>query len=520
MKTNNNYKLGAGTALAILAIASLGNAPAVYGQRSESDSAVYGNTIELEGLRVDGFRDSLELAREKMRSADNLQNIITADSVGKLPDANVAEALNRVSSVYLRPDQGEGRYVSIRGVDPILNNVTMNGQTIAVSDTDGRSGRAAPLDVLSASSIASIEVHKVTLPDMDGQSIGGTINIVAPSGFDYEKGYTRFNGEYGYNDFGTSNDIYSMGVDYATSFGESNEWALFLSANYSFKEYLSHLYENPRAGFAEEGFDGILFPDRVRFGSAVGERERQSFSSNLEYQNSEDSKFWLRYYYTDYTDIELRPEYTIRNRGDIGAVSESEFFWTRYRIENETRLEKQERPVQQIVLGGEQAISDAWTLEGNVNFTDAEEINPYLNYYEVETQSDRGTLDINDAPVRFNLDRRGFATPAFVSSFTDGLTPEDASFHQVSRLRNITSDVKEDTYTVDLNAEWTGLWGDRPTVFKTGIKFLDRDKSVDDDDNRFPYEGSATLGTRVWELHLLTLEGAKRTGLYQASLCQ
>lgn len=468
-------------------------APLAIAQSDETAVESSLETVELEAFTVVGFRDSLELSRQKMRAAGSLTDVIAADSVGKLPDQNIAEALNRVTSVYLRPDQGEGRYVSIRGVDPILNNVTLNGQTIAVSDTDGRSGRAAPLDVLSASSVSTIEVFKVTTPDMDGQSIGGTINITAPSAFNFEKGFSRVNAEVGYNDFGTSDSIYGLGFDYATRFGESDVWALYLSANYSYKEYLSHLYENPRAGHPEGAFSDVLVPDRVRFGSAVGERERTSFSSNLEFKPSEDSHVWLRYYFTDYTDIELRPEYTIRNRGDIGAVTEKEFYWTRYRIENETRLEKQERPVDQIVLGGKQWISEDWSIEGNVNFTNAKETNPYLNYYEVETQSDRGSLDPNDAPVRFTLDESGKATPVFNADFTDGLTPEDMAFHQVSRLRNITSQVEENTVTADITAEWKGNLGEKRITFKTGAKFLDRDKKVDDNDNRFPYTGDATL---------------------------
>jgi len=435
---------------------------------------------------VEGFRDSVQLARQKAREAASLTDVIAADSVGKLPDQNIAEALNRVASVYLRPDQGEGRYVSIRGVDPILNNVTLNGQTIAVSDTDGRSGRAAPLDVLSASSVSSIEVHKVTTPDMDGQSVGGTINIVAPSAYNFKPGFMRINAEYGYNDFGTSNDIYSAGVDYATTFGERSEWALYLSANYSFKEYLSHLYENPRV-------DDNFVPDRVRFGSAVGERERQSISANLEFKPSDKSHLWLRYYYTDYIDIELRPEFTLRNRGDIGTTSPTDFYWTRYRVENETRYEKQERPVDQLVLGGEQQISESWKIDGNLNFTSAEELNPFLNYYEAETQSDRGTLDPNNAPIRFSLDRTGKATPTYNTAFTDGISPEDASFHEISRVRNITSQVEEQTVTADFNTTWNGTWGERAATFKAGVKFLDRDKSVDDNDNRFPYSGNATL---------------------------
>ena len=176
------------------------------GFSQDSDSDVVGDAIELDTFEVKGYRDSLLLAREEARDSLSLKDVLAADAVGKLPDANIAEALKRVTSVYLAPDQGEGRYVSIRGADPILNNVTLNGQTIAVSDTDGRSGRAAPLDVLSASAISRIEVFKVTTPDMDGQSIGGTINVKTPSAFDYAESFSMFNAEYGYNDFSTGSD--------------------------------------------------------------------------------------------------------------------------------------------------------------------------------------------------------------------------------------------------------------------------------------------------------------------------
>lgn len=450
--------------------------------------------VELEEYQVRGFRDSLQLSREEARESLSLKDVIAADSIGKLPDANIAEALNRVTSVYMTPDQGEGRYVSIRGVDPILNNVTLNGQTIAVSDTDGRSGRAAPLDVLSASAISRIEVFKVTTPDMDGQSIGGTINIKTPSAFDFADGFGLVNTEYGYNDFGTENDIYSFQANWADLLGDNEEWGLFIAANYSFREYLSHLYENPRAGNPENAFTDELVPDRVRFGSAVGERERYGFTANLEFSPSEESFFWLRSYFTEYDDQEFRPEYTVRNRGDIGATAADEIYWTRYRIENETRLEIQERPVYQFVLGGEHKLSDAWSVEGNLNYTKAKELNPLLNYYEVETQTDQGDIDDSaNNPVRLSLNSKGFATPIYDSSFSDGLSPLDAAFHRISRIRNITSDVEEETVTADFDALWEGYWDEKAVSFKTGFKILSRDKFVDDNDLRFPYEGSDTL---------------------------
>ena len=484
--------------LTALAVSTLVGATFAGAQTSlEEEPAVLLDTYE-----VNTFRDSLAVSRAEMRESQNLVDVIAADSVGKLPDANIAEALGRVTSVYLRPDQGEGRYVSIRGVDPILNNVTVNGQNIAVSDTDGRSGRAAPLDVLSASSISRIKVSKVTTPDMDAQSIGGAIDILTPSAFDYAEPFLMLNGEYGYNDFGTESDIHAYQANYGNTFGDDNEWGVFVSGNYWFREYLSHLYENPRAGNPENAFTDQLVPDRVRFGSAIGERERFGYTANLEYRPSDESRWWLRSYYTKYTDIELRPEFTIRNRGDIGATSPTDFYWTRYRIENETREEKQVRPVEQVVLGGEQDIGGGWTLDGNLNYTKAREENPFLNYYETETQTDSSSLDDPaGAPVRFSLNSKGYATPVYNAALSDGLTPNDAAFHEISRIRHITSEVEEETWTADLNALWEGQWNGRLVTFKTGLKYLTRDKFVDDTDNRFPYEGptvtlaDAGLGT-------------------------
>ncbi len=488
MKYFNAVYLATASASAIIGFAGVAAA-----QEGPAPSEQDNGEVVLDIVVVEGFRSGLDRARELELNSDKLVEIVSGDSIGRLPDQNVAEAINRLTGVYLRPDQGEGRYVSIRGVDPILNNVTLNGQTVGVSDTDGRSGRAAPLDVLSASALNRVEVFKVTTPDLDGQSIGGTINIVTPTAFDYDGRLVNLNADVGYNDFGEENDIYSFDAAYAQTFMDG-KLGVYLNGGYWYKEYLSHLYENPRAAFADEGVSDVLYPDRVRFGSAVGNRERINGTINLEYRPDNTTRAWLRGYYTEYNDEEVRPEFTVRNRGDIIGVSETEFAWTRYRIENETRVERQERPVTQIVLGGEKTFGDAWTIESNLNYTTAEEINPYLNYYEVETQS--ASVDTSDpalAPVRFLLNGTGFATPTYNADTTDGLTPADLAFHEVSRYRDITSQVEEETWTVDTDALWEGTFSGRATTFKTGFKAILRDKSVDDQDSRFPFEGEATL---------------------------
>lgn len=264
---------------------------------------------------VNGFRQGLATARKIARDADNLVDVQSADDVGKLPDTNIAEALRRLDSVYLIRDQGEGRYVSIRGVDPILNNVTMNGQTIAVSDTDGESGRAAPLDVLSASALSRVEIHKVTLPNMDGQSIGGTINIVTPSGFDHDGRYINAAAEYGYNDFGKDSSLYAANLSFSDRFGANDEFAFFVGGEYWYKEYTSQQYTASGLWTNATLPAHYYFPGSVVYAQSIGEKERYGVNANLEYRPNDDFSAWLRYYYTKYNDYRERPQITIATQG-------------------------------------------------------------------------------------------------------------------------------------------------------------------------------------------------------------
>ncbi len=503
---------------------------------------------ELEAFEVTGFQDAWMRSMQLERNASNLKSVLSADSVGKLPDTNIAEALNRVSSIYLREDQGEGRYVSIRGIDPILNNVTINGQTVAVSDTDGRSGRAAPLDVLSASSIETIEVIKAVTPDMDGQAIGGTINITTPTGF--QRGGESFfygSADIGYNDQIEGGDIYSLAVNTGFTFGERNEWGLFFGANYMKREYLSLLSEarNYRLLGDWEGqgdpyvssngvtneFGDIYVPERVKTGSAAGGRERYGFTGSLDYRPSERTQIHLRAYYTSYTDFEYRPEVTIRMR-DVNdpdstrVTSPTTGTVMRAGVESELRFEKQERPVYQIVFGGEQALSDNWSVSGNLNFTKAEERNPILNYYETETgarnrpnQVPGGADDPSNAVMRWDISD---PLNPFMEAVTGlnaagdsnwpvvGTTPEQLDFHVLSRVRKITSKVEEETWTLDLNLEYDGLAWERPFRFKTGFKYLERDKSVDDNDTRFPWRGPLTTLARDTSAGTLGIQHSER----------
>ena len=87
---------------------------------------------------VRGIRQSLEDAREKKRAADQIQDVVTAEDIGKLPDTNVADALQRITGVQINRELGEGAEVAVRGFSQ--NRIEVNGQT-QVGATAGRSSR-------------------------------------------------------------------------------------------------------------------------------------------------------------------------------------------------------------------------------------------------------------------------------------------------------------------------------------------------------------------------------------------
>ena len=94
---------------------------------SAADAAATGAT---EHVEVVGQAASIDQALKEQRNSDNIESVVHADGVAQLPDANVAEAVQRLPGISVERDQGEGRFVSVRGLGPDLNSVTINGTLV------------------------------------------------------------------------------------------------------------------------------------------------------------------------------------------------------------------------------------------------------------------------------------------------------------------------------------------------------------------------------------------------------
>lgn len=114
-------------------------------------------------------------ALNQQRTAPSIMNVVPADQIGAFPDPNAAEASSRIPGVSIASDQGEGRYILIRGTEPRLNSVLIDGERIPAPEGGVRQ---VQLDAVPADQLQSIEVSKALTPDMDGDAIGGAVNLV------------------------------------------------------------------------------------------------------------------------------------------------------------------------------------------------------------------------------------------------------------------------------------------------------------------------------------------------------
>ena len=149
------------------------------GRTLEKD-VVLNEGVELQEVVVGGAFQGQRRAINSQKNNMGITNVVSADQVGKFPDSNIGDALKRISGINVQYDQGEARFGQVRGTSADLSSVTINGNRVPSAEGDTRN---VQLDLIPADMIQTIEVNKVVTADMDGDAIGGSINL-AYKGFD------------------------------------------------------------------------------------------------------------------------------------------------------------------------------------------------------------------------------------------------------------------------------------------------------------------------------------------------
>ncbi|UYB50590.1 TonB-dependent receptor [Xanthomonas sp. AM6] len=150
----------------------------------------------LDSVNVTGYRYAIEKSLQQKRDANAVVEVITAEDVGKFPDKNVADALQRVPGVVITRDGGEGKSVSVRGLAPDLTLTQLNGNYVATSETNDEATRSFNYTLLPSNMLSSAELFKSPEARIDEGGIGGTVILHTRRPLDMESnsGYVNVEG--------------------------------------------------------------------------------------------------------------------------------------------------------------------------------------------------------------------------------------------------------------------------------------------------------------------------------------
>jgi TonB-dependent receptor len=148
-------------------------------------------SIQLAEVTISAQREGQVGAINRQLTADALMNAVAADRIQELPDANVAESIGRIPGVSVSRDAGEANKIIIRGLEPKLNAVMVNGVRIPATSAENRS---VDLSMISSDLLESIEVFKAPTPDMDAEAVGGIVNLKVKKAPERQKMLLRING--------------------------------------------------------------------------------------------------------------------------------------------------------------------------------------------------------------------------------------------------------------------------------------------------------------------------------------
>ncbi|MDB5452837.1 MAG: hypothetical protein JWO33_1415, partial [Caulobacteraceae bacterium] len=246
-----NFRRGlAGASLAALAAAA-------FGTGAHAQAAADNSGGQVEELVVTGYRASLEKSLEIKKEATGIVDAITAEDMGKMPDLNLSESLQRIPGVTLdRNANGEGKAINLRGLGPQFTRVEIDGMTGLPNGTGGRfgvdqGGRAFNFEILPSELFTTVKVFKTVTPDQTEGGLAGVVQLETPKAFDHQGfrwsagalgGYSENTGKIdprasvlisqNWDDtFGIAASLAASKTNFVTDTAEAGSWRPFSNSN-------------------------------------------------------------------------------------------------------------------------------------------------------------------------------------------------------------------------------------------------------------------------------------------------
>lgn len=427
----------------------------------------------LDNTLVIGMVAGQAAAINKQRNAENIVSVVSSDAIGQFPDQNTAEAVQRLPGVSITRDQGEGRYVVVRGIDPTLNSVSVQGVRIPSPERDDRS---VQIDVVPSELLESLEVYKTLSADQDADNIGGRIEIKSLSAFDRDDFSARAKLEAQYNDL-TDNwnpkGAATMTKTWQDANGQ-NVFGMAASISYQDRKFGSDNLENDGYGEFElpDGSE-VLASEEQEHRDYLITRERQALTLNFDWNVNDTTALYLRTLHSDFSDDEVRNRNEFKlDKGDLIERNGDTYRYEDARIDKSLKLRKEEAVINSFSLGGDTYLDD-WTFGYSYSYSSAKE--DEANRIDAKFKGKKQFVRLEHASNRI---------PTLVAEDPSLLNdPSKYKLDEVEISNNFTKD-KETALKLDVRRDL--FFAENTGFVKFGYKGRSRDK--DDDQNVTVYD--------------------------------
>jgi TonB-dependent receptor len=524
--------------LGSIATMALGSAAALAQTPSPSPVVTAAAAEDADEIVVTGSRpiaESQAAALEIQRNSDSLVSVLAADSIGRLPDQNIAQAISRLPGVSVQRDQGQARYVNLRGAP--LNWTTLSFDGIFIVSPEGRDAR---FDSIPSAIASQVVVQKAVTPDLNGETIAGNVNIVTRSPFDYKGLHVQGKLGGGYVELGQGGEIEASGVLSNRFETGAGEIGILVSGSYYKRDMVTDNFEIDWETVSRDMRPAVPGEETPRVWAREIEnkfyrltRKNYSASGRLEWQPDSENKLFVSSIYTAFTDDELRDNYRIDADDQQGRVPNSTApcpnpgvnppapFTTGYAdvctgntpltgtifgvdFDARFRATAYRQSVFTNTIGGDHSFGDDWTVKWRGNYTRSKDDRslPYLHTYQSPGFGTNGVGGVNRVTADYNFTDKNNSQVALFRTLRDANgvfsrgNPVNAFQSFPNAITSATAldavDVT-DAYTGKVEAAWnTTLFGD--TTFRFGAQFDQRTKEANE--NLLSATG-ATLNTAL-----------------------
>lgn len=401
-------------------------------------------------------------ALNRQRTSDRIVNVVSSDAIGQFPDQNVAESLQRVPGLSLFRDQGEGRFVVIRGIDPALNSTTINGLRVPGPESDSRQ---VNLDVISSDLLESLEVSKSMTADMDGDAVGGNVELKSATAFDRGNSLA-LRAEGSHNDLRSKTSPKLSGAfTRLASLGSGVDNLGMAGALSWFKRRFGS--DNVET----DGFETLEGPESEFLGLEEAEqrdytitRERLSGSLNFDFRPGPDTDLSWYTLYSDFSDTELQRTNTfVFGDGDVAALSPQQGTFTGATVEKLSEGRREDQRILSSVLGLTRRQS-ATTFDAKLGYAEAREDQPEaLNFAFVGEGVDTAYSLRNPQKPRLSGSGDAFSDP---------------TTYVLDQIEQERTDTKEQEASLALDLTHAFSIGRIPMEGKLGAKTRQRQKQA------------------------------------------